>query len=329
MGRKGYSILLVPRDNEARGVREMRLSGGALLGIALAAFIVIAGFAAMLTTYGSAVVDQVSFARLQRENVTLRHQLARMGESVGELRDQMDIVAQRDDNLRSYLFLDPLPEEFRRAGIGGSRRSFDTELYLLSNETAGAAKEAEVSLDQLSREVKLELESLLEIDDVMAENEAFLAGFPSIKPIDGEKYYTRLTSAFGMRYHPILQTRKFHEGNDWYAREGTPVRATADGVVIGFRDDVKGRTQSGLGNFVRIDHGNGYTTVYGHLSALHPGIRNTKRVKRGDIIGYVGGTGFADGVHLHYAVIYQGKYVNPWYFYHDDRVRDATGVTDK
>jgi len=270
MGRKGYSILLVPRDNETRGVREMRLSGGALVGIALGAFVVIAGFAAMLTTYGSVVVDQVSYTRLQRENDTLRRQLVQMGEAVGELRVQMDIVAERDDNLRSLLYLDPLPEEFRQAGIGGSRRSFDSELYLLSDESARAAKEAQVSLDQLSREVKLELESLLEIDQVMEENAAFLAGFPSIKPIDGEKYYVRLTSAFGMRTHPIYKTRRFHDGNDWYAREGTPVRATADGVVIAFRDDVKGRTTSGLGNFVRVDHGNGYATAYGHLSALHP-----------------------------------------------------------
>ncbi len=326
MSGKGVSVLFVPRDNETRGVRELRLSSRALISMAVGGIVAAVAFVAMVATYGLSLVDQVKYTRLERENQILESQLVEMNDRVLNLVDQMSVIAERDDVVRSSIYLDPLPEEFRKAGIGGSRRDFDREILYLSGETGRLAIDTQSRISQLSRESKLELESLMQLEAALAENEAFLKGFPSIRPIDPTEYYSHMTSAFGFRTHPIHRTRLFHYGNDWFAREGTPVRATADGLVIATKGDVKGRTSAGLGNYVRIDHGNGYTTVYGHLQDLHERARRERRVSRGDVIGYVGGTGLTTGVHLHYDVQFDGKSVNPWWYYHDDRMADAAGI---
>jgi murein DD-endopeptidase MepM/ murein hydrolase activator NlpD len=281
---------------------------------------------AMAATYSLSLVDQVKYARLERENTILESQLVEMNGMVLNLVDQMSVIAERDDAVRSSIYLDPLPEELRKAGIGGSRRDFDREILYLSGETGRLALDTQTRISQLSRESKLELESLMQLEAALAENESFLKGFPSIRPIDPDEHYSRMTSAFGFRNHPIHQARLFHDGNDWFAEEGTPVRATADGLIIATVNDAKGRTTGGLGNYIRIDHGNGYTTLYGHLQGLHGRTIRGRRVSRGDVIGYVGGTGLTTGVHLHYQIHFDGKSVNPWWFYHDDRLADATGI---
>jgi murein DD-endopeptidase MepM/ murein hydrolase activator NlpD len=175
--------------------------------------------------------------------------------------------------------------------------------------------------------MKLELESLLEIDARFEESETFLLGYPSITPIDRTLYRTRMSSAFKMRDDPIEPSRRrFHAGNDWAAAKGTPVRATADGIIVDRRSDVTTFERFGFGNYVRIDHGNGLQTFYGHFDRLHPRSKVGARVKRGEVIGYVGNTGRSDGFHVHYAVIKDGREINPWHFYFDDRTSDALGL---
>ena len=107
--------------------------------------------------------------------------------------------------------------------------------------------------------------------------------------------FSRITSKFMLaRFHPILQAWRAHKGIDYGAPAGTPVRATGDGVV-----DVAGR-QGGYGNFVLLKHHASYSTAYGHLSRFAPGVRKGSRVQQGQVIGYVGSTGWATGPHLHY-----------------------------
>ena len=128
-------------------------------------------------------------------------------------------------------------------------------------------------------------------------------------PIDG----ARLSSGFGMRRHPILGYRRAHKGVDFAAPRGTPIKAAGDGVIE--RADWYG----GFGNYIRIRHANGYKTAYAHLKGFRRGIKKGKRVRQGDIIGYVGTTGRSTGPHLHYEVHLNGKAVNP------QRLRIATG----
>lgn len=128
-------------------------------------------------------------------------------------------------------------------------------------------------------------------------------------PIDG----ARLSSRFGTRRHPILGYAKAHKGVDFAARRGTPIKAAGDGVVE--RADRYGS----FGNYVRIRHANGYKTAYAHLKGFRSGIRKGKRVRQGDIIGYVGTTGRSTGPHLHYEVHHRGVAVNP------QKLKIATG----
>jgi murein DD-endopeptidase MepM/ murein hydrolase activator NlpD len=119
-------------------------------------------------------------------------------------------------------------------------------------------------------------------------------------PING----ARLSSKFGMRKHPIDGYNKMHRGTDFAAPEGTPVMASGDGVII------KAAWCGGGGNCVKIKHNSTYSTVYAHLSKFGGSIKKGKRVKQGQIIGYVGSTGKSTGPHLHYEVIHNGARIN-------------------
>ncbi len=119
-------------------------------------------------------------------------------------------------------------------------------------------------------------------------------------PING----ARLSSSFGMRKHPILGYNKMHRGTDFAAPSGTPIMASGSGTVT------RARWCGGGGNCVKIKHNSTYETIYAHMKAFAKGIREGKKVKQGQIIGYVGSTGMSTGPHLHYEVIVNGKKVN-------------------
>ncbi|MCK4772395.1 MAG: M23 family metallopeptidase, partial [Candidatus Latescibacteria bacterium] len=266
MDRNGFSLLFVPHGGESKkGIREFRLSGTALaVGAAVGIFLAVA-FVAMAVTYGSAVVDQMRFLKLQQENEILRSELAQMNQGVLAMRSQMDLISERDDILRHAAELNPLSQELRRVGVGGTYRDFNSEVLLLSSRSGRTMKETQTTLNQLLREAALELESLLEIEEALSESEAFLRGFPSIWPIDDSTYKIRVSSPYTWRIHPVTGKRDFHEGNDIVAPRGTPVRATADGRIDRFRDGLRKGSTFHLGNYVKIDHENGYVTYYGHL----------------------------------------------------------------
>ena len=119
-------------------------------------------------------------------------------------------------------------------------------------------------------------------------------------PING----ARLSSSFGMRKHPILGYNKMHRGTDFAAPSGTPIMASGSGTVT------RARWCGGGGNCVKIKHNSTYETIYGHMKAFAKGIKEGRKVKQGQIIGYVGSTGLSTGPHLHYEVLVNGKKVN-------------------
>lgn len=125
------------------------------------------------------------------------------------------------------------------------------------------------------------------------------ANIPSGKPCD----YHRISSPFGERVHPVYGRRHFHKGIDLAAPNGTPIYATADGIVT-FAGTCKG-----YGKFIKINHQNGYKTGYAHMSRMV--VKTNAKVKKGDLIGYVGSTGTSTGNHLHYEVYYQDKLTDP------------------
>ena len=119
-------------------------------------------------------------------------------------------------------------------------------------------------------------------------------------PING----ARLSSSYGMRKHPILGYNKMHRGTDFAAPSGTPIMASGSGTVT------RARWCGGGGNCVKIKHNSTYETIYAHMKAFARGIKEGKKVKQGQIIGYVGSTGMSTGPHLHYEVVVNGKKVN-------------------
>ena len=123
------------------------------------------------------------------------------------------------------------------------------------------------------------------------------------RPVRGDD--VRITSGFGVRRHPILQTPKMHTGVDWACATGTPIMAAGNGVI-----EEAGR-KGEYGNYVRIRHANGYKTAYGHMSRFGNGVSEGVKVRQGQIIGYVGTTGLSSGPHVHFEVLVNNSFVDP------------------
>jgi peptidase, family M23 len=163
-------------------------------------------------------------------------------------------------------------------------------------------------LETLQKELAVQSKSLDDIAALAKEKEKLLQALPAIQPVQN-KDLKRMASGYGFRTDPFTKVRKFHYGMDFSAPTGTAVYATGDGVVT--RAD---SNSSGYGEHIRIDHGYGYETLYGHLSQYN--VRPGQKVKRGDVIGYVGSTGRSEAPHLHYEVKKNGEHLNPINFYY-------------
>ena len=187
----------------------------------------------------------------------------------------------------------------------------DEDIDSINNEINNYTAE---DIDKLLKKIEEEKKSLSEVLRKANVKDKNLTSLPVIKPV-ADKYLNRLASGFGSRFHPILKVNKMHNGLDFAAATGTPIYATGDGTV-----KLAGMN-AGFGNVVVIRHGNGYETLYAHMSRIKT--RNGKSVKRGDLIGYVGSTGLSTGPHLHYEIHKDGKPVDPLMYFYDDVDPDA------
>ncbi|MBA4277425.1 M23 family metallopeptidase, partial [Flavobacterium sp.] len=237
------------------------------------------------------------------ENLKLRYAI--LNKKMDEVEDVIDIIEERDNNLyRVYFNASPIPEEERKAGFKDVNRYKDLEGYDNSQLVTNTTKR----IDILRKELAIQSKSLDDILKMAKSKDKLLAAIPAIQPVRNENLKT-MVSGFGYRTDPFTKARKMHEGMDFTAKTGTPIYATGDGVVA--RAD---NTASGYGNHIVIRHGFGYETLYGHLSRYK--CKAGQRIKRGDVIGYVGSTGRSEGPHLHYEVHKNGKVVNPLNFYY-------------
>jgi peptidase, family M23 len=214
-------------------------------------------------------------------------------------------LQERDNNMYRLYFNAPIiPDSIRKGGFSDPNRYKDLEQTDVRKLVAKATQR----LDVLRKRIVVQSKSLDEISKLSVEKEKFLASIPAIQPVNN-KDLKRMASGYGWRTDPFTKARKFHYGMDFSSPQGTPVYAAGDGVVT--RAD---NASSGYGNHIRIDHGYGYVTLYGHLSAYN--VRAGQRVKRGDLIGKVGSTGRSEAPHLHYEVIKNGEHINPIHFYY-------------
>ncbi len=251
--------------------------------------------------------DSPKEKKLKRELSEMRSQYELLNKRLDQLSAVLQDLQQRDDNLYRTIFeADPIPSTIRKGGFGGVNKYSELEGYANSDIIINTARK----LDILTRQAYIQSKSYDELIKLATNKEKMLKCIPAIQPISN-KDLRRVASMWGWRIHPIYKIRKFHYGIDFTAPKGTPVYATGDGVVKRIK-----RSRRGYGNEIIIDHGFGYETVYAHLSGFN--VKKGQKVKRGDIIGFVGNSGLSTGPHLHYGVMLHGKYVNPInYFYND------------
>ncbi|MFW5830990.1 MAG: M23 family metallopeptidase [Prolixibacteraceae bacterium] len=247
---------------------------------------------------------------LKRENERLLTQYELMSKDLDQIQGVLTELQHRDDNIYRVIFeAEPIPSSIRKAGFGGSNRYSHLESMNHSELVIETAKK----LDIIAKEAYIQSKSYDNVLEMAMNKEEMLASIPAIQPVANEDL-KRTASGWGYRIHPIYKVRKMHYGMDFTAPIGTPVYATGDGKVV----EVSGskRSRVGFGLTVKIEHGYGYETVYAHLNAFN--VRRGQKVKRGDIIGYVGNTGGSTAPHLHYEVHHNGSAVNPQYYYFKD-----------
>ncbi|HNQ21165.1 MAG TPA: M23 family metallopeptidase [Bacteroidales bacterium] len=185
--------------------------------------------------------------------------------------------------------------------------SHESELTIITPETVND------KLDNIGRTIEYNANRFKNMINKIISSDDKMRHYPAIQPV-AKKDFKRISSGYSYRIHPIYKINKFHYGMDFVAPVGTPVYATADGIV-----EMAGKNL-GYGNYVKINHGYDYETAYGHLNSI--GVRKGQKVVRGQIIGTVGNTGISTGDHLHYEVIYRGKTVNPINYFADDITAD-------
>lgn len=244
--------------------------------------------------------------RLQaREIENLRLRYAVLNKKMDQVNEVIEAIEERDNNIyRVYFNTSIIPEEQRKSGFKGLNRYTELEGFDNSQLVINTTKR----IDVLRKELAIQSKSLDEILKLAKEKDKLLAAIPAIQPVKNENL-KRMVSGFGYRTDPFTKVRKMHEGMDFTSKTGTPIYATGDGIVV--RAD---NSASGYGNHIVIRHGYGYETLYGHLSRYK--CRAGQRIKRGDVIGFVGSTGRSEGPHLHYEVHKNGKPVNPLNFYY-------------
>ena len=247
---------------------------------------------------------------LKRENQELLTQYELMLKDLDKIENVLADLQQRDDNIYRVIFeTDPIPSSVRKAGFGGTNKY--SHLENLSN--SALVVETARKLDILSKEAYIQSKSFDEVMELALNKEEMWASIPAIQPLTNRDL-KRTASGWGYRIHPIYKVRKMHWGMDFTAPVGTPVFATGNGKIT--ETGGSRRSRSNLGLYIKIDHGFGYETVYGHLNGFN--VKRGQKVKRGDVIGYVGNTGASTAPHLHYEVHKNGQKVNPAFYYFKD-----------
>jgi len=263
-------------------------------------------FALLFVSVLFSYFDSPKEKQLRRELDQMTIQYEFLNQRLNEMGGIMDEMQKRDDNIYRVIFeAEPIPMSIRKAGFGGVNRY--KELEGLNN--SDLIIETTKKMDMLAKQMVIQSKSFDEVVALVKDKEQMLAAIPAIQPVSNEDL-TRMASGFGYRIDPVYKTPKFHAGMDFTAPVGTPIYATGDGRVV------RSGVETGYGKAVRIDHGYGYSTLYAHMSNIiaKPG----QKVKRGDIIGYVGNTGKSVGPHLHYEVHKDGVPINPVNFYYND-----------
>lgn len=272
---------------------------GIIAAILVAAFIIV--------SIAFKYIDSPKEKLLKQENEELKSNYALIEDKLRALQAQIEEMERRDNEVYRAIFeAKPIPDSVR---IKEMEKKAEVKLIEKMGESQ-MIKSIAQQLNTMSLRLAYQEKSFSEINNMIKNKEKLLAAIPAIQPVSN-KSLRRIASGFGYRIDPVYKVTKFHAGLDFTANTGTPIYATADGVV-----SEAGFHTGGYGNHVVINHGYGYETLYGHMYRIKA--RKGQVVKRGEIIGYVGNTGKSTGAHCHYEVHKNGQPVDPIYFFYND-----------
>ena len=222
-----------------------------------------------------------------------------------DLDNKVLVIEEKDKAVRIYAGMPEIDLDIRKLGTGG----YGIKSNILSDNIAPMINEELIALqldiEKISRNVNLEIESYEAIYDKVKKDINRISKIPSIRPVKGGY----LNSSFGYRKDPIDNVTRFHQGQDITVKSGTPIYSPADGIVK------RAYYAGGFGNHIKLDHGNGYTTLFAHLSKIK--VKHGQKISRGEVIGLTGNTGRSTAPHLHYEIHHYGESKNPLdYFFH-------------
>lgn len=274
----------------------------------------VSGAIMVLTLYS--FIDSPKEKILARENIQYKEQLRRLQMHVSELSMVIGELQDKDAKIyRSIFEADPV--NFKPKFNPNDKKYKLAEGF----DDAEVINDLSKKIENITSLVTIQTKSFDELKKLADNKSDFLASIPAIQPI-ANKDLKRIASGFGYRIHPIYKTTKLHSGIDFTAPTRTPVYATGNGSIIFAK--YEGR---GYGNHIIINHGFGYKSLYGHLSSIE--VFERQKVKRGELIGYVGNTGTSTAPHLHYEVIKGERKVNPInYFFNDISESDYEAIRD-
>lgn len=293
-----YTIKIIPHQGSS--VHSIHLPMKWIkyaIGSLLAVVILLAGaFSYSVYTSYSLKNEASQIEKLKEANLQQQEQLLELSKKANSLQDEVDQLEQTEKEIRQLSgVVDESGiekreiSEIKHDGQGGPVNNLDI-------------RDVSTALDDVEKRVVNRKSSLIRLRDTLREKhqlielkESLSSSTPSIWPTTGD-----VSSPYGLRWGGS----DFHPGIDIANDVGTPIVATADGMVV-----TAGWNSGGYGNMVDIDHGNGYSTRYGHMSQVIVGAGQT--VKRGQIIGYMGNTGYSTGPHCHYEIRVNGELVNP------------------
>jgi len=240
----------------------------------------------------------------QIDNLKLQYKFA--AKELDDAFSIMNSLRMSDEvRYRPVFEMDSLPGSFRNPGFGG----IDRLRYLNGYLNSDIMKSTRTRIEELKNMINVQDVSFKAIEERRIEWERMYEYLPMISPVD-----VTIKLGDGLKFrevHPVTGNPQWHYGQDFNAPYGTDVYATGAGKVI-----EAGWNSGGFGNCVRIDHGYGYQTIYGHLSSIK--VTKGMNVKRGDLIGLTGSSGTSSGPHLHYQIDQYGQHKNPLYYFNDD-----------
>ena len=242
-----------------------------------------------------------------KENQSLRQEISSFNKDLSLILEVLGDIQLRDDNIYRAIFeTDPYPDYKRQLGTGGNSMKYKKYENM---EYGDLVIEISKKIELIEKKLASQSKSFDEVFDLTKEKQNMIKSIPSIQPVSNRDL-TRIASGFGLRMHPIYKIIKMHKGMDFTAPIGTEIYATGDGIVekVGW--------VGGYGRTIMINHGFGYKTRYAHCSKYN--CRKGQKVKRGDLIGFVGNTGQSSGPHLHYEVFKNNRQINPVNFFFND-----------